>query len=89
MELKDLYPKTRELTTTLIGDEPVDFRLEQVAKSQGKWDCVVSYLVENKNQPQKSVTEVLAPQRLPYERIYKTLKMGLDGALQGFYIYKV
>ncbi len=88
MELKDLYQKTKELIKTLINKEPIDFRLEQAAKSSGKWDCVVSYLVENKNQPEKKMTQVLTSQTLPYERIYKSLKINLNGEFQGLYIHK-
>lgn len=87
MELKDLYQQTKKHISILIEDDPLDFRLEQAAKSNGKWDCVISYLVENKNLPPKNMAEVLAPQRLPYERIYQSLKMDLSGEFMGLYMH--
>lgn len=72
MDLKKLYQIAKKELIPLYDGEPVDLRLEQVERSEetGHWDVVVSYLVENKN---KSTVNSLAS--LPYERLYKLLKV--------------
>lgn len=72
MDLKELYQIAKKELMPLYDGEPVDLRLEQVERLEdtGHWNIVVSYLVENKNQSKMSVIAAL-----PYERVYKLLKI--------------
>ena len=72
MDLKGLYQIAKQELIPLYDGEPVDLRLEQVERSKetGHWNIVVSYLVENKNKSEISMIATL-----PYERVYKLLKI--------------
>ena len=74
MDLKELYQ--------IVGRElpplsPLDFRPVQVKRPDqlGTQKVVVSYLVEDKNKT-RTITSSLMD--LPYERVYKSLRINKD-----------
>lgn len=87
MNLKELYAIAKEELSDMSPLENSDFRLEQAEfkGSEGVWEVVVSYLVENTNKPTKPFA-ALAPE-FPYLRMYKKLKINDKNKVVGFYIY--
>ena len=88
MDLKKLYQIAKKELMPLYDGEPVDLRLEQVEQSKetGHWDVVVSYLVENKNQPSKTLVNMTIPQQM-YEHVYKLLKINDHDKVEGLLMY--
>ena len=84
---QELKERAREITITLLGFEPRDYRLEQIEKeTDGNWNIVVSYLSENKNIP--STESILGFNKvLPYERIYKRLILDNEGSFLKLLMY--
>lgn len=84
MELKELY-KIALGALELLTDNPTpDFRLEQVEfmpKSQ-TWELIVSYLVRNIN------SNKVFGQNLPFERLYKKIKIDKNNTVSGIFIYE-
>ena len=90
MNLKELYQIARQALEDLYG-ELLDFRLEQVEHDDDSgWEVVVSYLVENKNEIQKTHGTSLIPSarfEYKYERIYKSLKISDNKEVVGFHMF--
>lgn len=95
MKLKELFKTVQENLIDLYEDAQ-DMRLEQVEfnENENLWEVVVSYLVENKNKPDKSLQRksVLQEisgisQALPFERIYKLVKIDENNDIKGLYIF--
>ena len=83
MDLKKLYQIAKQELISLYDEDATDLRLEQVTRSENgdNWEVVVSYLLENKNQPTK--IELLDMRRVfPYERVYKLLKINSNGEVE-------
>lgn len=85
MEFKELFNIAREQLTDLFEVDDPDFRLEQAEFNQKEkmWEVVVSFLA--KKSP-KSPLEALG-QILPFERIYKKVKINDKKEVTGFFIY--
>jgi hypothetical protein len=84
MDLKGLYQIAKNELMSLYDGEPIDLRLEQVERSEetGHWNVVISFLVENKNKTSLSVIS-----SLPYERVYKLLKVNDDNEVEGLLMF--
>ncbi|MCP9757571.1 hypothetical protein EGI26_20610 [Lacihabitans sp. CCS-44] len=78
MNFKELYATSKESVESVLTSEPLDFRLEQATKSKDDetWEVVVSYLVNNLNKPAASpLTAAFGTTNLPYERVFKLIKI--------------
>jgi len=84
LTLKEVFEAAKKQFAELINIEESDFRLEQVEfkKDEGIWDVVVSYLLDNKN---KGISPVL--NFLPFERVFKRLKINDQKEVVGIYIF--
>ncbi|WP_157663303.1 hypothetical protein [Polaribacter sp. SA4-12] len=87
MKFKDLYITARNELSDLVQLENSDFRLEQAEyNKKGKyWEIVVSYLIENTNEPINSLASFAV--QFKHKRMYKTMKIKDSGEVLGFYIY--
>ncbi len=87
MNLKELYLVSKQELEKLLDSELNDFRLEQAVFNQAEnyWDVVVSYLVENKNQPEKQNILTAFNYNLPFERIFKVFHISNEKTILGFY----
>ena len=83
MDLKELYQIAEKELAPL---RPLDLRSEQVERPdrEGTQKVVVSYLVENKN---KAKTVISPLTDLPYERIYKSLKINKNRQIEELLIF--
>lgn len=92
MKLRELFNIVEEeLETIYINTQ--DIRLEQAEfnEKENLWEVVVSYLVENKNKIDKSLginPTLTISAVLPFERIYKLVKIDNDKNIKGFYIFE-
>lgn len=88
MNFKEVYATAKSTLADILGSELMDFRLEQVKKNKAEdsWDVVVSYLLSNINIS-KSPLSALASNSLPYERVYKQVKINEEGVAE-LLIYK-
>ncbi|HCE56139.1 MAG TPA: hypothetical protein DER05_14550 [Lutibacter sp.] len=89
MELGELYTIAKNQFDGIANTESPDFRLEQAEfKEKEKiWEIVVSYLVQNANKSENA-SNIFGFQQLPYERIYKKVKINENKKIIGFYIYE-
>lgn len=93
MKLRELFSIVQEELKTIDANIQ-DIRLEQAEfkEKENLWEVVVSYLVENKNKIDKSFGTNLSlgmlPPVLPFERIYKLVKIDDDKNIKGLYIFK-
>lgn len=80
MNFKEVYATAKSTLADILGSELMDFRLEQVKKNKAEdsWDVVVSYLLNNINIS-KSPLATLGSNSLPYERVYKQVKIDEEG----------
>ena len=87
MNLKELYQISKKELDEIIENKNPDFRLEQAEfdKADKTWEIVVSYLEENNNKRFNVLTSLVSD--LPFERIYKKMKIKEDKEVLGFYIY--
>jgi uncharacterized protein YozE (UPF0346 family) len=87
MNLKELYQISKKELDEIIENKNPDFRLEQAEfdKTDKTWDIVVSYLEENNNKRFNVLTPLVSD--LPFERIFKKMKIKEDKEVLGFYIY--
>ncbi len=87
MNLKELYQISKKELDEIIENKNPDFRLEQAEfdKADKTWEIVVSYLEENNNKRSNVMTPLVSD--LPYERIFKKMKIKEDKEVLGFYIY--
>lgn len=85
MNLKEFYQIGKDELTQLYGEEPQDYRLEQVERigDTDDWEVVVSYLVENKNRPEKLAIRI----DYQYERVYKAFRVNSKKEVIGFYMF--
>lgn len=83
VSIKEVYQVAKEELSHLIELENSDYRLEQIEfnKNEQVWDVVVSYLIPNKNK------SALLIQSLPYERLYKKLKINENLEVTGMYMF--
>lgn len=86
LSLKEVFEAAKKQFAELINIQESDFRLEQLEfkKEEKIWDVVVSYLVENKN---RSVSASLSFTTLPFERVYKRLKIDQNKDVVGIYMF--
>ena len=86
LSLKDVFEVAKKQFAELINIQESDFRLEQLEykKSEKIWEVVVSYLVENKN---RSFSATLSFSTLPFERVYKRLKIDENKEVVGIYMF--
>ncbi len=92
MKLKELFKIVEEELKT-INANVQDIRLEQAEfnEKENLWQVVVSYLVDNKNKIDKplGINPLLGMSAvLPFERIYKLVKIDQDKNIKGFYIFE-
>lgn len=89
MDLKEIYQVAKSQLESLANSKYPDFRLEQAEfnKNDKLWEIVVSYLVENSNKA-NSTFSILGIQDLPFERIYKKVKINENKEVIGFYIFE-
>lgn len=83
MNFKEVYATAKSTLADILGSELMDFRLEQVKKNKAEdsWDVVVSYLLSNINIS-KSPLSALGVNSLPYERVYKQVKINEEGVAE-------
>ncbi len=83
MNFKEVYATAKSTLADILGSELMDFRLEQVKKNkeEDSWDVVVSYLLSNINIS-KSPLSALGSNSLPYERVYKQVKIDEEGVAE-------
>ncbi|MEB2780140.1 hypothetical protein U3A58_07025 [Algoriphagus sp. C2-6-M1] len=86
LSLKEIFEAAKKQFAELINIQESDFRLEQIEfkKEEKAWDVVVSYLQENKNRGSSAVSVFSF---LPYERIYKRLKIDENKEVVGIYMF--
>lgn len=86
--LKELYQIAKNELSDILPDQNSDFRLEQAEYNENEkiWEIVVSFLSQNFNKNNSPFAQF--GQNLPYERIYKKLKINNEKQPLGFYIYK-
>ena len=86
LSLKEVFGAAKKQFSELINIQESDFRLEQLEfnKSEKIWEVVVSYLVENKN---RSVSSALSLSTLPFERVYKRLKIDQNKEVIGIFMF--
>jgi hypothetical protein len=86
LSLKEAFEAAKKQFAELINIQESDFRLEQLEykKEEKAWDVVVSYLQENKNRG-ISPTPIFGI--LPYERIYKKLKIDENKEVIGIFMF--
>ncbi len=93
LSLKDVFEVAKKQFAELINIQESDFRLEQLEykKPEKLWEVVVSYLVENKNvrinSDLKNSTLTTLLSTLPYERVYKRLKIDENKEVVGIYMF--
>ena len=87
MNLKELYQISKKALDEIIENKNPDFRLEQAEfdKVDKTWEIVVSYLEENNNKRFNVLSPLVTD--LPFERIFKKMKIKEDKEVLGFYIY--
>jgi hypothetical protein len=93
ISLKEVFEAAKKQFAELINIQESDFRLEQLEykKTEKLWEVVVSYLVENKNVrtnfelKTSTLTSLLST--LPYERVYKRLKIDENKEVIGIYMF--
>jgi hypothetical protein len=85
---KELYQIAKDELSDILPEKNSDFRLEQAEYNSNEkfWEIVVSFLIENINKSNSPFTQL--GQNLPYERVYKKLKVTDEKQVLGFYIYK-
>lgn len=88
MNFKELYSTAEEQLSMLSNLEDSDFRLEQAEylEDEDIWEIIVSYLVPNINRSESGLS-ILNPANLPYNRIYKRVKINNKKEVVGFYMY--
>ncbi len=81
--IKEVYKVAKEELSHLIDIENSDYRLEQIEfnKQEQVWLVVISYLIPNNNK------SPLLIQSLPFERIYKKLKINEAMEVTGLYMF--
>ena len=86
LSLKEVFEAAKKQFSELINIQESDFRLEQLEykKEEKAWDVVVSYLQENKN---RGVSPTAIFGFLPYERIYKRLKIDENKDVIGIFMF--
>lgn len=86
ISLKEVFEAAKKQFAELINIQESDFRLEQLEykKEEKAWDVVVSYLLENKNRG-VSPTSIFG--FLPFERVYKRLKIDENKEVVGIYMF--
>ncbi len=86
ISLKEVFEAAKKQFAELINIQESDFRLEQLEykKDEKTWDVVVSYLQENKNRGASAVSILSF---LPYERIYKRLKIDENKEVVGIFMF--
>jgi hypothetical protein len=84
LSLKEAFDAAKNQFSELINIQESDFRLEQLEynKTEKIWEVVVSYLVENKNR-----TSFALLNSLPFERVYKRLKIDENKEVLGIYMF--
>jgi hypothetical protein len=93
LSLKEVFEVAKKQFAELINIQESDFRLEQLEykKPEKLWEVVVSYLVENKNvrttSDIKNSTLTTLLSTLPYERVYKRLKIDENKEVVGIYMF--
>ena len=90
MELREIYTIAKHQLESIANSESPDFRLEQAEfnKKDKVWEIIVSYLVENTNKGNSPFAAAMGGQDLPYERIYKSVKINENKEVIGFFIYE-
>jgi thermostable 8-oxoguanine DNA glycosylase len=88
ISLKELYKIAKDELSDILPEDNCDFRLEQAEYNSNDkfWEIVVSFLTENINKSTSAFAQL--GQNLPYERVYKKLKISDEKKVLGFYIYK-
>lgn len=83
LSIKEAFEVAKEELSLLIDLDTSDYRLEQIEfnKEEGYWDVVISYLTPNKNKP------AILLQALPFERIYKRIKVSDNKEVTGVYMF--
>lgn len=86
LSLKEVFEAAKKQFAELINIQESDFRLEQLEykKEEKVWDVVVSYLLENKN---RGVTANSIFSFLPFERVYKRLKIDENKEVIGIFMF--
>lgn len=84
LSLKEVFEAAKNQFAELINIQESDFRLEQLEhrKEEKIWEVVVSYLVENKNRASLALLN-----SLPFERVYKRLKIDENKDVVGIFIF--
>jgi len=83
MKIQELYQIAKGTLEVLTDNPTPDFRLEQAEfiSRDKTWELVISYLVKNIN------TNRVFNQDLPFERLYKKVKIDNNSTVSGIYIY--
>ena len=86
LSLKEVFEAAKSQFAELINIQESDFRLEQLEykREEKIWEVVVSYLVENKN---RSVSATISFSTLPYERVFKRLKIDEKKEVVGIFMF--
>lgn len=92
MKLKELFKIAKE-ELIYLNDNIQDIRLEQAEfnEKENLWEVVISYLVDNKNKIDKDlgINPLLGiSAMLPFERVYKLIKIDENENIKAFYIFQ-
>ena len=84
LTLKEVFEAAKKVLSELISIDQPDFRLEQLEYNHEKkeWEVVVSYLMDNKNKGMSPIFNFL-----PFERVYKRLKINDEKEVVGIYMF--
>lgn len=84
LTLKEVFEAAKKVLSELISIDQPDFRLEQLEYNHEKkeWEVVVSYLMDNKNKGMSPIFNIL-----PFERVYKRLKINDEKEVVGIYMF--
>jgi len=87
MELKELYHIAKGELSQIIDTENPDFRLEEAVYDEASecWEIVVSFLLENTNKPNSPLGAF--GNTLPFERVYKKLKINKQKEVEAILIH--
>ncbi len=90
MTFKELYQTAKTELNDIYNFENADLRLEQAKfnKEENVWEIVISFLTENKNKPTNEFERYLQARiSLPFERVYKKVKINNDKQVIEFDIF--
>lgn len=90
INFKEIYNISKKTVDEFPNNSNIDFRLEQIVfdKKTKTWNCVISYLVENKFYDPNDRSFGSFNRQLPYERIFKSLVINENNEVESIYMFE-